>query len=113
MTKPVTMVGMAAIFIYASPLAVRADEVPTYDVSKSCKTDVQAYQGTSGQASNTGCMTDEQSARATLVSEWTQYAPASRRECVGVQGDAAGPQSYVELLTCLRMARDAKGLPKD
>jgi hypothetical protein len=28
-------------------------------------------------------------------------------------GSAAGPQSYVELLTCLQMAKDVKGLPKE
>jgi hypothetical protein len=27
---------------------------------------------------------------------------------VQLQGDAAGPQSYVELLTCLQMASDKK-----
>ena len=103
----------AAVFV-AQSFAAFADEVPTFDLRKTCKTDVQAYQGTaSGQASNTGCMTDEQNARTMLISEWTQYAAASRRECVGLQGDAAGPQSYVELLTCLQMAKDAKGLPKD
>ena len=26
--------------------------------------------------------------------------------------DPAGPQSYVELLTCLQMAKDVKSLPK-
>jgi hypothetical protein len=28
-------------------------------------------------------------------------------------GDPAGPQSYVELLTCLQMAKDVKSMPKD
>jgi hypothetical protein len=28
-------------------------------------------------------------------------------------GDPAGPQSYVELLTCLQMARDVKTAPKN
>jgi hypothetical protein len=28
-------------------------------------------------------------------------------------GDIAGSQSYVELLTCLQMAKDVKGLPKN
>jgi len=109
MTKLTTVAATAAIIICASPLAVRADEVPKYDVSKSCKTDVQAYQGTGNQA---GCMTDEQNARQTLVAQWTQFAPESRSRCSQMVGDPAGPQSYVELLTCLQMAKDVKSLPK-
>jgi len=100
---------MAAIVIYAAPLAARADEVPKYDVSKSCKTDVQAYQGTGNRA---GCLADEQSARETLVAQWTQFAPENRSRCAQMVGDPAGPQSYVELLTCLQMAKDVKTLPR-
>jgi len=109
MTKLAMTAGMAAMIINASPLSVRADEVPKYDVSKSCKTDVQAYQGTGTQ---TGCMKDEQNARQTLVAQWTQFAPENRSRCAQMVGDPAGPQSYVELLTCLQMAKDVKTLPK-
>src|ERR1700751_4948127 len=109
MTKLTLTAGVAAIVICASPLAARADEVPKYDVSKSCKTDVQAYQGTGNRE---GCMADEQSARQTLVAQWTQFAPESRSRCSQMVGDPAGPQSYVELLTCLQMAKDVKSLPK-
>jgi hypothetical protein len=109
MTKLTTVAVTAAIVFCASLLAVRADEVPKYDVNKSCKTDVQAYQGTGNQA---GCMADEQNARQTLVAQWTQFAPESRSRCSQMVGDPAGPQSYVELLTCLQMAKDVKSLPK-
>jgi hypothetical protein len=108
MTKLGVMAAMAAI-ICASPLAVRADEVPTYDVNKSCKVDVQAYQGSGNRE---GCLKDEQNAQKMLVSQWTQFAPESRVRCSQMVGDVAGPQSYVELLTCLQMAKDVKSLPK-
>jgi len=99
----ILVVGAAAVV--AQSFAALADEVPTFDLRKTCKADVLAYQGTaSDQASNTGCLRSEQEARTTLVSQWTQFSPASKRECVQLQGDAAGPQSYVELLTCLQMA---------
>ena len=101
------VVGAAAVV--AQSFAAFADEVPTFDLRKTCKADVLAYQGTaSGQASDTGCLSSEQAARTTLVSQWTQFSPASKRECVLLQGDAAGPQSYVELLTCLQMASPAQ-----
>jgi hypothetical protein len=109
MTKLEILAATVAVVICASPLAVRADDVPTYDVNKSCKADVQAYQGTGTRA---GCMTDEQNARQMLVSQWTTFAPENRTRCTQMVGDPAGPQSYVELLTCLQMAKDVKSLPK-
>jgi hypothetical protein len=109
MTRIAIVSAAATMMICASPLAVRADDVPTYDVNKSCKTDVQAYQGSGNRA---GCMADEQNARQVLVSQWTQFAPDSRTRCAQMVGDVAGPQSYVELLTCLQMAKDVKSLPK-
>ena len=99
------MLVVGAVAVVAQSFAAFADEVPTFDLRKTCKADVLAYQSTaSGQASDTGCLSSEQAARTTLVSQWTQFSPASKRECVLLQGDAAGPQSYVELLTCLQMA---------
>ena len=105
------VVGTTAVV--AQSFAAFGDEVPTFDLRKTCRADVLAYQGTatgqasgqdSSQVSEQGCLKSEQSARETLVSQWTQFSPASKRECVGLQGDAADPQSYVELLTCLQMA---------
>jgi hypothetical protein len=114
MTKLASLIAIAAAMLCAQQLTALADDVPTYDIRKSCKADVQAFQGTaSGQASPTACLNDEQTARATLVSQWTQFAPESRSRCMQMVGDPAGPQSYVELLTCLQMARDVKGLPKN
>jgi len=96
---------LSAAAVVAQCFGAFADEVPTFDLRKTCKADVMAYQGTaSGQASNSNCHSSEQEARTTLVSQWAQFSLASKRECVLLQGDAAGPQSYVELLTCLQMA---------
>jgi hypothetical protein len=76
--------------------------------------DTQAYQGWAAGPDQTlhRHVADEQNARATLVSQWTQFAPDSRSRCMQMVGDPAGPQSYVELLTCLQMAKDVKSLPK-
>jgi hypothetical protein len=103
------LTAAGATVVFAQSFHALADDVPTFDLRKTCKADVQAYQNTAGgQASDPGCLRDEQEARATLVSQWKQFTPASIRECVGLQGDAAGPQSYVELLTCLQMASEKK-----
>ena len=111
MTKVAMLAAIAATTICVQQSAALADEVPNFDIRKSCKTDVQAFQGTaSGQASDSGCVKDEQSARATLVSQWTQFSTDSRIRCTQIVSNPGGPQSYVELLTCLQMARDVKDI---
>ena len=109
--KRFVMVTALAAVSFGAPVAIAvADEVPTYDVRKSCKVDLQSY---STAQTNSGCLADEQNARATLVTQWSQYTPESRSRCSSMVGNVAGPQSYVELLTCLQMAKDVKGLPKE
>jgi hypothetical protein len=106
-----TILGtIVATTVCAQPYAAVADDVPTYDVRKSCKADVQAY---SSAQNVTACLADEQGARQTLTSQWTQFAADSRTRCSRMVGDAAASQSYVELLTCLQMAKDVKALPKN
>jgi len=101
------LLASAALACGQSP--VRADEVPTFDMRKNCKSDVDAYQG-GGKPE--GCLADEQSARETLVSQWTQFPADTRARCLRMVNSVAGAQSYVELLTCLQIAKDVKELPK-
>jgi len=89
-------------------LSAFADDVPKLDFNKSCRADVAAY----GDGGNKACITDEQQARKTLVGQWKRFSPDSRTRCTRMVTDIAGSQSYIELLTCLEMARDAKSLPK-
>jgi hypothetical protein len=111
----VKMLALVAAAVVARSFVAFAAEVPTFDLHKTCKADVVAYQSTttgqasgqdSSQVSEQGCLKSEQSARETLVSQWTQFTPATRRECLEIQGDGATSRSYVELLTCLQMAND-------
>jgi hypothetical protein len=110
MTRFVMLMATTAACICMQPLAAVADEVPTYDVKKSCHADVQAYP-TGGSAE--GCLADEQKAKDVLVSQWAQFGAESRARCSQLENDIPGDQSYVELLTCLQTARDVKTLPKD
>lgn len=88
---------------------VRADEVPTFDMRKNCKVDVEAYQGGGNPQ---GCLADEQGAKETLASQWTQFPADTRARCLRMVNSVVGAQSYVELLTCLQIAKDVKDLPK-
>ncbi|MFZ0094732.1 MAG: hypothetical protein WB540_05275 [Pseudolabrys sp.] len=114
MTKLMILMSLAAITVGVQVQVAIADDVPKFDIRKSCKADVQAYQSNAdGQASSAACLKDEEGARMTLVSQWTQFAQENRTRCVRMVGDGAASQSYVELLTCLQIAKDVKTLPKN
>ena len=107
MRKVSALVIIVLLGLYAG-VAV-ADDVPKLDYRKSCRVDVAAYPGGVG---NKACLTDEQQARKTLVDQWKRFSPESRIRCTRMVTDMVGSQSYVELLTCLQMARDVQTLPK-
>ena len=58
------------------------------------------------------CNQDEETARAALGKVWAQYTTAQRRDCVQLTS-LGGPPSYVEVLTCLEMAKDASTMPEE
>jgi collagen triple helix repeat protein len=82
-----------------------AGGVPTFDIGSSCRGASDVTTGSPGT-----CMADEESARGELVKRWTQFAAAEKAHCTELSG-MTGFQSYVELLTCLEMAGDAKKVP--
>jgi hypothetical protein len=104
---------LGATVLGAQSFVAFADDVPTFDIQRTCNARVQAFHDSQGTDTLKACVGDEQNARATLVSQWTQFASGSKAECLRIQGDGAAPQSYVELLTCLQMAKQIKELPKD
>ena len=88
-----------AILATLSPIPV-SDTVPTFDIVKECR-----HEG--GSAANVErCSQDETAARAQLTTEWPQFAGTDQKTCM-VTTTTGGFASYVELLTCLEMARDA------
>jgi hypothetical protein len=100
---------VVTVFFGLLSVAALADDVPKLNFNKSCRSDVAAYPSGGG---NKACITDEQRARKTLVSQWKRFSPQSRTRCTAMVTDMIGSQSYVELLTCLQMARDVQSLPK-
>ena|SRR5215471_5402916 len=94
--------------LVGAPALVEIADVPVYDVAPSCRAAVTVMPG-SFQA----CMNDEQTARATLAASWDRFTPSQRDNCVQTENNTGGPPSYVELLTCIQMAKDAQSLPQD
>jgi Fe-S cluster assembly ATPase SufC len=55
------------------------------------------------------CLADEKGAREELDKEWMQFSLALRQRCVATTR-SGGDASYVEVLVCLQMGRDAAKL---
>ena len=87
------------------PQVARAEHrLPVFDVKQECRAPASV---TPGQR----CLGDEQSARAELTTKWSSFADGDRGHCIG-EATAGGSPSYVDLLTCLEIARDARLLEK-
>ena len=91
---------------FASQLIVTvADEVPAFDTAPGCRAAIALMPG-----SLEACMKDEQAARVQLAAQWEKFVAPDRATCTQNETTGGSP-SYVELLTCLQMARDARALP--
>ena len=110
MPKLAVLLSLAAMALCSRMTVVLADEVPTYDVAATCHAESQ---GDPGAGIAAACMAQEQSARETLARQWTQFPAQSKTTCMQTETDVSGVRSYVELLTCLQIAKDVKSLPKD
>jgi hypothetical protein len=55
------------------------------------------------------CLADENAALTTLKQNWAKYAAGDKTLCIGME-TTGGPASYVELLSCLEVNRDAHAI---
>jgi hypothetical protein len=55
------------------------------------------------------CLADETTAQDTLKQNWSKYAASDKSECIGMV-TTGGPASYVELLSCVEILRDARNI---
>ena len=104
------MPALLPIILTASHIALAADTVPKFDVERTCRP--AAIAGVLPGRDSSACQRDENEARSKLEQDWTQYTAGQRSQCAGFAGLDRAP-SYVELLTCLEMAKQAKELPQE
>ena len=88
-----------------------ADGVPTLDVEAGCRAAAKMGDSLSLDESLRQCLSDEKSARSELEKQWSQFPPALRQRCVDTT-ETGGDPSYVEVLVCLQMGRDAAQMEK-
>jgi len=93
-----------------------ADSVPVLNVEPVCQG--IAVQGGSSfhdaqiAKEKQDCLQSEREVREELVKRWSTFSPADKNACVN-EAKMGGDSSYTELLTCLEMARDVRGLGKE
>ena len=92
----------------ARPAAATAADLPKLNVAPNCQA-----QSDRNNKTLEACLADEQHAREQVALEWGEFTRADKTHCTQLASTMGGGQSYIELLTCLEMARDAKKLPKD
>jgi hypothetical protein len=94
-------------------VAVVADDVPSFDIARGCRVDsTQAFDLNTGLNETVKkCVADERGAREQLQKQWPQLRETDRRQCLA-EADISNSPSYVDLLTCLQLAKDARHLPK-
>jgi hypothetical protein len=100
--------ALAAMTLGGVLLAAAVDHVPTLDTAATCA----AAGELSMNESVATCRRSEREARDALAAQWAQFPASGRRECVETTNIGGFP-SYVQVLTCLELARDARHLPAD
>jgi hypothetical protein len=88
-----------------------ADGVPALNVESGCRAAAKMGDSLSLDTSLRQCLADEKSARDELEKQWTQFSPVLREHCVATTKTGGNP-SYVEVLVCLQMGRDAAQMEK-
>jgi hypothetical protein len=89
------------VLLAAFPAAHAADKIPDLDMARECR-----FEG-SVLGNEQQCIQDEKVAREQLQKEWGQFSAGDKRQCQNA-ATMAGTASYVELVTCLEMARDVR-----
>ena len=107
MMKRTMLPSLAAVALALHAFGAAAQDVPVLDISSLCRAQAKAAPDMAES-----CLADEKKAREDLVRQWAQFASDSKARCTGIAKSIAGAQSYVELLTCLQIAKDVKSLPK-
>ncbi len=103
------MIYIAAMAL-GSHLVLAADRVPTFNTEPSCRSAAAASVMTGRTTDN--CVNDEKNAHELLKESWAKYSAADKAHCDSLER-TGGPPSYVELLSCLEMSRDARTMAKE
>jgi hypothetical protein len=90
---------LPAALVAISFIIDAAEQVPKFDLRAVC-----------GGENSGSCVTGETAARDQLAKQWAEFPAAERTRCVRLTTMSKMP-SYVQVITCLEMTRDARRSP--
>jgi hypothetical protein len=99
------MMPFTALALASSLMTVAGNGVPTLNIEPSCKT--AGIEGMNTGRTTQSCINDEHGARDDLTKSWSTFSAADKSHCLSMVATGGSP-SYVELISCLEMSRDAK-----
>ncbi|MEJ0078128.1 MAG: hypothetical protein WDO17_22340 [Alphaproteobacteria bacterium] len=85
--------------------AAAAADVPKLDVERTCRESAKADPTTNFDAKR--CLDSEYRTRDELAGKWKDFPAADKQQCTQL-ATLGGTASYVALITCLEMNRDAR-----
>ncbi len=103
------MITVAGALLGSQMVFAVADSPPRLNVGPSC--DSAARGAISIGRDKEACLNDERSAQELLTKNWSGYTAAHKTQCVGMTSKGGSP-SYVELISCLEIMRDAAAINK-
>ena|SRR5438876_12304863 len=105
-TRSLATLGLIGATMAGNVALAAVDGVPNFNVDPSCQ--AAAVQAASPNYVSV-CRNTEQRARDEVQRQWPQLNAADKAQCVPAAMVGGNP-TYTELLTCLEMARDLRGL---
>ena len=96
---------LASLLVAAAANAASSGFPPKLDIKATCKR-AQPLSGGERSAYQ-GCLDDELQAQETLAKSWSSFKAGAQKDCVEVTRIGGAP-SYVELLTCLELDKQAQ-----
>jgi hypothetical protein len=103
-------IAVAALLLELDAAVAVADDPPKLDMTTTCAAAAQ-YSISAGRDKE-ACLGDETTAQSTLAENWSKYNADDKNQCVGTV-KTGGPPSYVELLSCIEILRDAKQIREE
>ena len=101
------MIPFSALLAGGHLLIAVVDRMPELNFEPICRD--SAGQNLGGRDDRVICIQDEKAARDALARQWSEFDAADRARCVRLS-TSNGSASYVEVLTCLELDRDARKL---
>ena len=104
------MLPLGALLLGSNLLIAVADCVPKIDLKKTCRA-AASVMGAPTKNDIDTCIADEQDAHDQIVKDWAQFPAVAKVRCVRASTEYL--PSYVEMITCLQMTKDAKDLSEE